>query len=333
MKLKISIRNFGALAALAVSLALAGLLTGGANAASNNQTGNTQANGFIISPVRTEVTVSKGHSQSVQLSVTNPAARKVKVKAVVNDFVASHKENGTPRLILNNSAPLPANSFKTLVEKIPNLTLKPKQKQYINVTISVPKDANSGGYYGAVRFVPANTNNKSNVGLTASVGSLFLVTVPGKLVKKANLAQLSTADSNGNPTSFLTSGDVSVLTKIKNVGNIHVQPFGKVTVKNMFGSVVQTYEFNKAKGNVLPNTTRKFVKQLKDHNWFGWYTIDANLAYQKGSGKLLSSSTTFYYFPVWSLIVAAIIILLIIAGIYRLVTRHSAKKSKSNKKK
>lgn len=283
---------------------------------------SSQANGFIISPVRTEITVKKGNSQAVQLSVQNPTDAQVTVKAVINDFVASNNESGDPRLILNSNSPLPANNFKSLVGAIPNITLGPHQKQYINIPINVPASANSGGYYGAIRFLPASTDQTKNVGLTASVGSIFLITVPGNLTEKLNLVQLSAAQGD-SAKSFITSGRVSVLNRLENVGNIHVQPFGRVNVKNMFGKVVDSYEFNPAQGNILPNSTRKFVDLLKHKSWFGHYTIEESLAYQQGSGNLIVAKTTFWYFPVWFLVtVLAVIVLIIISILFWRQRRH-----------
>ncbi|MGH7236997.1 MAG: WxL protein peptidoglycan domain-containing protein [Candidatus Saccharimonadales bacterium] len=329
LKLKLDSRktlfkNISAFLMLAFALTLTSLFPASAALAQSS----SQANGFVISPVRSEITVNKGQSQTVQLSVENPTNVATTVKAVVNDFVASNDESGSPRLILDSKTPRPANNFQSLVSAIPNIQLAPQQKQYINVTIAVPPGANSGGYYGAIRFVPANLNQKFNVGLTASAGSLFLITVPGNLTEKADLVQLSAANSKANPTSFLTSGNVSVLTRIQNVGNIHVQPFGRIDVTDMFGHQVQSFEFNAAAGNILPGSTRQFVNKLKSQHWFGRYKISANLAYQQGNGNLINASATFYYFPVWFLIVVVVAILIIIALIYRLATRRTARSKK-----
>lgn len=328
-KRKAAFKTLTAFLVLAPTLTFTSLLSASVALAQSS----SQANGFVISPVRSEITINKGRSQTVQLSVENPTNIATTVKAVVNDFVASNDESGSPRLILGSTTPLPANNFISLVSAIPNIQLAPLQKQYINVTIAVPANAASGGYYGAIRFVPANINQKSNVGLTASAGSLFLITVPGNLTEKADLVQLSAANSGGNSTNFLISGNVSVLTRIQNVGNIHIQPFGRIDITDMFGHQVQSFEFNSAAGNILPDSTRQFVNKLKTQHWFGRYKITANLAYQQGSGNLINASATFYYFPVWFLIAVVAAILIIIAVIYWLVTRRTRSKKFGKSKK
>ncbi len=286
----------------------------------------TEATGYTVSPVETEITVNKGTSQTVELSVQNPSSTTVEVKAVINDFVASNDESGSPRLILNSNAQLPADNFESLVSPIGNITLGPLAKVYFPVTITVPLNANSGGYYGAVRFIPTTIDQTGNVGLTASVGSIFLITVPGNLIEKLNLTQLSAADKSGSPTSFLTSGSVSVLTRLDNTGNIQLQPFGNIIVKNMFGHIVASAQFNNAvpRANILPDSIRKFINPIGGTSWFGRYTVVETVAYQQGTGNYITSSATFYYFPVWFLILVLIIVVLLVVGIYWIGYRRRA---------
>jgi hypothetical protein len=282
------------------------------------QASGGSANGFRISPVRSELTIEKGKSQSITVTVENPTSVAMTARAVVNDFVASADETGTPRLILDAGTVLPKNDFKSLVAAIPDMQLLPNQKKDISVSISVPKGASSGGYYGAVRFIPADGSNKQgNVGLTASVGTIVLVTVLGNLTEKLSLVQIS-AEQKNKAKSFITSGDVSVLTRLKNDGDIHVQPFGRVQVKNMFGKVVEDYEFNNVepRANILPDSTRRFDDALKNKKWFGRYTIQANLGYAQGTGNLITTNAAFWYVPTWALYALLVLVLVIAIGGY-----------------
>jgi hypothetical protein len=289
--------------------------------ATSTQT-NGAANGFQISPVRSELTISKGQSQQVTVTILNPTDSATVAGATVNDFVASSDESGNPRLILNDNLPDPARDFKSLVGKIPNVTLPPHASKDVTVTISVPSNANSGGYYGAIRFFPTITGKQSTVGLTASVGTLFLITVPGNLIEKLNLTQLSAAQ-NGSATNFITSGKVSVMNRLDNVGDIHVQPFGKVLVKNMFGKTVTSYEFNNSipRANILPDSIRKFIDPVSIKSLFGHYTIQESLAYSNGSGNLINATAGFWYLPVWFLLAVAVVVVLLVSFIYWLTTR------------
>ncbi|HUC95688.1 MAG TPA: DUF916 domain-containing protein [Candidatus Saccharimonadia bacterium] len=293
------------------------LVYSGTNAATTTPSGFD--NGFTVSPVRNLITISKGQSQDVQITVQNPSKTSAEVGAIINDFTASTDESGVPRLITSPKATLPLNNFIPLVSPIPNFNLGPNQQTIVDVRISVPKNASSGGYYGAIRFTPVNATG-GQISLTANVASIFLITVPGNLYQHLSLVQLSAGDTNGNTSSFFTNGQLSVVTRLNNTGNIHVAPYGTIIVKDMFGKTIQTLMFNKgpSPGNILPQSIRKFVDPLNVHKWLGYYTITASIGYgSSGSGNdLIVSNASFWYVPTWILIgilvVLAIIIILIV---------------------
>ena len=280
-------------------------------------------NGFRISPVRSEFTIEKGKSQTFTITLENPSSTPLKAHPVVNDFIASEDEGGEPRLILDPDTVLPRNDFKRLVSPIDDIIIPGNQRKDIKVTISVPSYAEAGGYYGAIRFVPVIPSEEGrNVALTASIGSIVLVQVPGEIRQQLTMLQLSAAQGK-TPRGFFIGGDVSVMTRLKNTGNIHVKPFGKVQVKNMFGKVVYEYEFNNTdpRANVLPDSIRKFIDPLPKKHWFGRYTITSNLTYSDGGGDILSQKATFWYFPTLVFYGLLLLLVAIAAGVNYLVYR------------
>lgn len=321
---------------IALTIALVTALMVVSVSSSNAQVTTGGGNGFRISPVRSEFTIEKGKSQQLTVNIENPTDANVLATPVVNDFISSDNETGEPRLILDDSVAPPKNSFKRLVDALPAVELGPREKKDINVTIRVPDDANAGGYYGAIRFVPSASTGTGNVGLTASVGTIVLIRVPGDLTERLDLVEL-TAGQDGKAKSFFTGGDVSVITRIKNSGDIHLQPFGKVQVKNMFGSVVKEYEFNNTdpRANILPDSIRRFEDDIEkpSRGWLGRYTVVANLGISQGSGDLISSSTTFWYLPIWALIVLLLLVLAIAVGGYVAYRRYSIPRPKHGSKK
>lgn len=284
------------------------------------------ANGFRISPVRSELTINKGGKTKISITIENPTAVATTAKLIINDFIASDDESGQPRLILDDNVPLPKNSFKFLVSKIPDISLGPKERKTFDVTVSVPADANSGGYYGAIRFVPV-ADQKSNVGLTASVGTIVLVIVPGNLKQQLKLTQLSASSPDGKAKPFMFKGDVSVLTRLENTGDIHVKPYGKVTVKDLFGKEVASYEFNNTepRANILPGSTRKFVDKLPKKKWLGRYTIESSLAYSQGGGDLVLGKANFWYIPVWALITFIVLVLVAVGITFWIIKKRHKK--------
>jgi hypothetical protein len=286
-------------------------------------------NGFRISPVTSEFIIEPGQTEIMNITIENPTSAPLTAVAIVNDFVAGENEDGEVRPILNEDAPAPRNSFKSLVSPIDRIELEPRERVELEVPISVPEDANAGGYYGIVRFEPAELRDAGNVTLSASVGSIALVRVPGDLTERLDLVQISAAQDN-SLRSFLTGGDVSVLIRLRNSGDIHLQPHGLVQIKNMFGDVVASYELNDSspRAYILPDTIRRFQDDLEERNWFGRYTIEANIGNMQSGGEPLNARATFWYIPAWALVALFVALAAIAFGIISLVNRRSNKKKR-----
>ena len=319
---------------------LALLLT---NAGAFAQAPETAANGFKISPLRQDFTIEKGSSQKLTITLTNTASVKIIAKPVINDFIASSDESGDPRVLLEENSKSSGNSFKNLVAPMENFEMGPNEVKTLDIIVSVPANAPAGGYYGAVRFAPAASDTSKIVALTASVGTLVLVRVPGSVTEKAELVEIGAANvltesKDGKETkkagtigSLFSSGPIAIVVRLKNSGNVHVQPFGKITVKNSSGKEVEGYEFNQLgdaaqRSNILPDSTRRFENVLKNDKWFGKYTVEANLGYAQGSGDLISAKFSFWVIPTWVFIVGAAVLFALAAGAFLFFRKMTNKK-------
>lgn len=292
--------------------------------AQNNAQGGP-GNGFRISPVREELTIQPGQSQSVDITVENVTKEKIVAHPVINNFEASDSEDGEPRLLLDGDTPSNGNDFSTLVQEIPNVPLNPGQRKNVKVTLSVPANAPGGGYYGAVRFSPSDIDDQLQVSLTASVGVIFLVKVPGNITEKLELQSLAAGLGTRSGWLFFNSPDKTVV-RLKNTGTIHLQPFGKIQIKDWRGHVISTQEFNNndPRGNVLPNSIRRFETPIGAKAGFGRYTIEANLGYGTEQSELISATATFWVIPLWFLIVLGVLIVAIVLGILSLRSKRKS---------
>lgn len=297
-------------------------------------------NALKISPVRTDLEIKPGGSQTIDVYVQNLSANEIRLHAIVNDFVAGTDESGTPNIILDENKSAPVRSIKKYVTPIPDFTVKPTEQFNVKVTINVPQDADAGGYFGAVRFAPADSASSKTLSLSASVGSLVLVKVPGDLKEEASIASLDVRKGTDASTFFTSKKDLQGTVRIKNSGNVQLQPFGKVLLKKS-GKTLASYEINNSqpRGNVLPDSIRRFQFPMeKDLGSFGKYTLEANLGYGT-KGQLLTQSTTFYIVPVSVLVIIGVVLLVILFAIFvapKLLRRYNAnviKNSRGPKKK
>jgi hypothetical protein len=302
MNLRTSIRAAGSLLVAVILLVIAAV-----PAVQAAESGN----GLRVSPVRTDAIVKPGERKEITVNVTNVTAASATFQAIINDFTANPNETGQPAIILNNEF-APSHSLKRFVAPIPNFTLRPGEQKSIQVVINLPANAGGGGYYGAVRFAPAgDTNNPNeNVSLASSVGSLILIKVPGNVVEKLTIATFD-ARANDRPRSLFTSNkNITATVRFQNSGNIQVEPFGKILLKDRSNKLIGQYEVNTSipAGSVLPESIRKFSVPLNKISGFGKYKIEGNFGYGS-TGQLLSASTTFYVIPMWMILTTIAVVL------------------------
>ncbi|HUD03188.1 MAG TPA: hypothetical protein VMR51_00070 [Patescibacteria group bacterium] len=278
------------------------------------------ANGFKISPVRYEETVDKGATKTFIIYVSGVDDYPIIAQAVVNDFQASTDEGGDPSLLLDTNQAVPADSFKAITSPIPNTEIQPGETAQIQVVIKVPANAQPGGYYGMVRFASALSLTPStaptSVGLSASTGTLFLITVPGNLTEKLSIVSFSAAKGGSMGRIYTSGNNLQIITRVQNTGNIHVAPFGKIQVSHS-GKVISELKFNNIvpPGQVLPNSIRKFTYSLPNQSLFGKYTVNAYLGYGT-QGSLLTAKNIFWVIPWWFIGLMIVIVLVLISAGY-----------------
>jgi len=277
-------------------------------------------NGYRLSPVRTDLTISPGASEVVTVYIQNASSAVEDLQVIINDFEAPTNETGNPALLLNG-ATAPQHSLKQFVSvPTPTFTLQPNQQQAVDVVIKVPAGTTSGGYYGAIRFAPVGANGNKNVNLSASIASLVLITVPGNLSEHLSIASFGVAQGSSTKTRsfFFSNKNLQAIVRFQNSGNVQEQPFGKVLLKKG-SSTLNSYTVNGTDqpGNVLPSSIRLFSVHLDKVGWFGKYKAEGNFGYGS-KGQLLSAQATFYVIPVLVIILVILVILLILFIIFGL---------------
>lgn len=280
-------------------------------------------NGLEISPVLVELNAERGNTYTVSVKVRNVTTSNLFFDTSVDDFGAKD-ETGSPSILLDDSAEPLATSIKSWVRSIPSFSLAPNQAETIKATISVPDNAEPGGHYGVIRFAGhENESDRGNVGLVASAGTLILVSVKGDAKEWLVLDSFEATDKNGRAGLAFESGPITFVSRFKNAGNVHVKPIGQIEVKDGFGNSVATLPVNEAKGNVLPDSTRRFESSL-DKSWmFGHYTADISIAYGN-TGQAIVRTLSFWVIP-WKIILAALLIIGTLIYVLRIsVKRYNA---------
>jgi hypothetical protein len=315
------------LASILIVFALLSGSTALAATAPSPSNGSASDNGLKVSPVRSDLTIATGTTKAIQVTVTNVTSAVSSYDVLINDFMAGSDESGQPQILLDAAKYAPSHSLKRLVGAVASVTLQPGESKNITVPITVPKNYTAGGYYGAIRFAPHTDKNAANknVTLSASVGSLVLVTVPGNIHEQVTVASMDAREAvevnqvDTPRTVFFDGKDINSVIRFQNSGDVQEQPFGKITLKNWRGKVLGSYEVNNTtpRGNVLPDSIRKFSLPMKDVGGFGKYTMTGNFGYGN-QGQLITASTTFYVIPVATIGLTVLVVGVIVYLIFGL---------------
>lgn len=290
--------------------------------------------GLTLSPTRGEFIIVKGKTDTITISLKNKSGAPVIAKVEVNDFVANNR-TGEPEIQLN-SKNSPAASIKKFLPNIDDVALDTNETKKVSIPVQIPENAVSGSYYGVIRYTAVATNAEkkegSQVGLTASVGYIALITVPGNITEQIQAQKIAVSRNDVNGSLFIappTKANIS----LKNIGNGFTKPFGRVSITKS-GKEVYSYEMNDSdpRSSILPNSSRTFTNDIKNVSSIGRYTITTGVSYGKG-GTIITLSSSFWVFPLWTVIVlgsALLVILLIGYVMYRKISKSKSARRRQN---
>jgi hypothetical protein len=311
------LRIFTRVLGLVISLTLIGLAL--PTAAQQDQTGS----GLSISPTISEFTIDPGGSDTVDITLKNITVADIVAQAYLNDFSADN-QSGSPRIITDTSQQSP-NSIKNFVVGLADVPLAKGEQKKLTIPLQIPAGTTPGAYYGIIRYkaVPAAANapEEGEVALSASVGTIVLITVPGTITEQVELSAIRVYRGE-NQGSFFTNPPTDIGVEIKNLGTGFIKPYGTVEVRDMFGNETYTYQLNNTapRANILPDSSRIFKDPLKNVSKIGRYTVTASVTYGSGSDVLVAKKT-FWYVPGWLVFVVMAGLALIIWAVLKAYRR------------
>jgi hypothetical protein len=314
---RVKLRSHFFLMAASVLL-VAGQSVGGAFAATKapaatSDPSKNNADSLKVSPLRTDVALDPGGVGTVKTYVTNLTAATVVLKPIENDFVAGD-EKGTPSLILDENSYAPSHSLKRFMVPLQNVTVAAGATAEVDVHVSVPKTAQAGGYYGALRFAPAGSGSQP-IALNSSIASLILLTVSGPTTEQLTLTNFEIQQNGGTATNFRTPNDLALLIRFQNKGNVQEAPFGQINIQKG-KKVVYSSNFNQEtpKNEILPDSARRWTVPLKHLGKFGKYTISGTFGYGS-KGATVNVEKSVWIVPTSYILAIVITVAILAAGI------------------
>lgn len=269
-----------------------------AHAATQPQTGQA----LEIAPPVLNLRGNPGQSVKGTINLRDVSPTNLIVSNEINDFTAQGEE-GLPKLLLDPGESSPY-SMKAWFRPIGQLTLKSREIQGLPFTINIPADAAPGGYFAVVRFSgrPAGIDT-SGVSLSASVGALIFLRVNGDAKEKLSIAGFNAVNKQNEPQKLLEGTPITFAVRVKNEGNVHEQPTGRIMITDMFGKTIAGINVNLPPRNILPGTIRRFESHLDktvigNKKLFGVY--HAKVSVSDAKGQTVTDTLTFWVIP-WKL--------------------------------
>ncbi len=308
---------------------LAGIVAVAPSVLAEQDTTST-ANTIKVSPVRTDISIEPGQTDTVDITVSNPTDSDVRVSPIQNDFIAGD-EDGTPALILDENEFAPSHSLKRFMQPVDDITIEANGSTTVELTIRVPADAEAGGYFGALRFAPSSPDDGGQVNLSPSVASLVLLTVPGDIEENLNLTNLDVALDGDVRNFFVNTDNMEAEVRFTNDSQVQLAPFGKLSVLKG-DEIVHDVDFNigEQPDVVLPDSARRWTVPIDNTDAFGRYTLSATFTYGS-ENKTVEMTKTFWVIPVWVMAVGGLAVLAVIVLIVWLVRRQTTRNARTPK--
>lgn len=273
---------------------------------------------LTVSPARVEVSADPGQTINGQFHVINEQGGAQIFYSSTENFEAQG-ETGTPSFVPGTTG------LASWISLGSQISLKAGEEKVIPFTVSVPKNADAGGYFAAI-FLSTTPIKDSTISVSvgAKIGVLVLLHVNGVVKQSGGLLEFSTDNSQ----RFFSSLPVSFMYRFNNTGADRVQPTGTITVKNNLMMTSATLSANLSQGNILPDSIRRFevvwntdqsnaptsgfwakTSYEMSHFALGFYTAHLALAY--GTQTSPESTFTFFILP-WHLLLVVLIILIVL---------------------
>ena len=266
---------------------------------------------FVVGPGKIEVIINPGEKKTVNITVTNRMGDERIFDLNTEDFTGSRDTQKTVVLLGEDRGPYSLKDYIATEKK--SFVLKHGERATIPVTISIPSDAQPGGLYGSV--LVSTVSKPSTIGgtevnggaaIVSRIGTLFFIRVPGKVKEDGSVKEFSTA----NNQVLFGGGPIPLDILFENNGSVYLNPYGEISIKNMFGSEVGSAPVDPWFS--LPSSLR-----LREISWdknflFGRYT--ATVKINRGYDDIVDEKSVSFWVIPWKIVLGvfgAILVLLL----------------------
>lgn len=279
--------------------------------------GDIDVGDFVVGPGRSEVQLQPGQTYVQEITVTNRISDDREFRLEVEDITGSSDGSSAVALTGAERGPYSIRDFISFPKE--SFILKLGERARIPVTITVPPNAEPGGYYGSVLVSTVQPSVSSNDGaprspIIARVGSLIFLTVGGDTVRAGATKSIGIVGDS----SFFQAGPIDFSILFENTGSVHTNPYGEVSITNMFGEEVGFLELEP--WFVLPKSLRSREVSWNREFLLGRYEVTARI--NRGYDDVVDEVTTSFWVLPWKFVGGSFAALFILIFLIRLITKN-----------
>lgn len=276
-------------------------------------------NTFVLGPGTIDELMEPGQKITKEITITNRLGRTMNFKVEVEDVMGAKNPEAPVVFLGEEKGPY---SLKDYVKpEISDFTLESGQRMILPVEISIPQDAEPGGLYGGLSVstnppVPEGSTEaekaKGQIQLISRLRANLLIRVKGEVKEEGALKDFSTLKK------YYEKGPISLQILYENTGRVHVNPYGIIEIKNIFGKKVDEIEVKSY--FVLPDAIR-----MREVKWdrgllFGRYT--ASLSLNRGYKDIIDQKSISFWVIPWKIILVGLLILIVLISFFIWIASH-----------
>lgn len=270
--------------------------------------GEVNQGDFVVGPGRVEVEVKPGQSVTQMISVANRISDNRTFELVVEDVSGSESGERAVTFLGDVRGPYTVHDYISFPKSTFKLDLGERAR--IPVTVTIPADAEPGGYYGGVLVSTVKDDGidegegTARSPIVARVGTLFFITVPGDISRSGATKSLSLTENK----AWYEKGPINFSLLYENTGSVHLNPYGELRISNLFGEEVAFVELEP--WFVLPKSLRSRDVSWNREMLFGRYTATAYI--NRGYDDVIDEVQVSFWVLPWKVVLPIFGVLFIV---------------------
>jgi len=251
-----------------------------------------------------------GQSVTKEITFTNRLGKESAFLVEIEDIAGSRDINVNNSYTLQGIKKGPYSLKDYIHPELMEFTLKDGEQIHLPVTINIPADSRPGGLYGAIAFSSKDVTQEKiidneKVAIVPRVAYIYMIKVKGPVNEDGSLKELSTTKK------YYEKGPVIINYIVENNGNIHLSPYGEITIKNIIGREIEKIKIDPF--FTIPDSLRKNSISFNRKFMFGRYAVSINL--NRGyleKDDVVDTKTIYFWVIPWKLLAVSIIGIVII---------------------